>query len=128
MYETLLADCTRVLGPDHPDTLASRINLARAHQQAGHLPKAIDMYETLLADCTRVLGPKHPHTLTTRNNLALAYRDRGNVPKAIALRHQAALANKARIPGPDHPKEGTVSSVLPNPQNDKWKRRNRKSR
>ena len=119
---------TKALGRDHPHTLTARINLARAHQQAGHLPKAIDMYETLLADCTRVLGPKHPHTLTTRNNLALAYRDRGNVPKAIALRHQAALANKARIPGPDHPKEGTVSSVLPNPQNDKWKRRNRKSR
>ena len=128
MHQALLPDMTRVLGPDHPNTLAARINLARAHQQAGHLPKAIDMYETLLADCTRVLGPKHPHTLTTRNNLALAYRDRGNVPKAIALRHQAALANKARIPGPDHPKEGTVSSVLPNPQNDKWKRRNRKSR
>ena len=128
MHEALLPDMTRVLGPDHPHTLAARINLAGAHRQAGHLSTAIDMYETLLADCTRVLGPNHPHTLTTRNNLALAYRDTGNVPKAIALRHQAALANKAHIPGPDHPKEGTVSSVLPNPQNDKWKQRSRKSR
>ena len=90
--------------------------------------KGVEKYEALLTEQTKNLGPDHPHTLTTRNNLALAYRDTGNVPKAIALRHQAALANKAHIPGPDHPKEGTVSSVLPNPQNDKWKRRSRKSR
>ena len=128
MYEALLPDQTRALGPDHPDTLATRINLATAHRQAGHVSAAIDMLEALLTDCTRILGPNHPHTLTARGNLTAAHQDAGNLPKVIALRHQAALANKARIPGPDHPKEGTVSSALPNPQNDKWKRRSRKSR
>ena len=128
MYEALLADQTRVLGPDHPDTLTTRNNLATALQESGNLQKAIAMYEALLADEIRVLGPDHPDTLTTRNNLATARRDAGNLPKVIALRHQAALANKAHILGPDHPKEGTVFSALPNPQNDKWKRRNRKSR
>ena len=128
MYEALLTDRTRLLGPDHPHTLTTRNNLANAHQEGGNLQKAIAMYEALLTDMTRVLGPDHPNTLATRNNLALAYRDTGNLPKVIALRHQAALANKARIPGPDHPKEGTVSSALPNPQNNKWRRINRKSR
>ena len=128
MHQALLPDMTRLLGPDHPHTLTTRGNLATAHRESGNLQKAIAMYEALLADRTRVLGPDHPDTLATRNNLALAYRDTGNVPKAIVLRHQAALTNKARIPGPDHPKEGTASSTLPNPQNDKWKRRNRKSR
>ena len=128
MYEALLPDMTRVLGPDHPHTLATRINLATVHRQAGHVSAAIDMLEALLTDCTRILGPNHPHTLTARGNLTAAHQDAGNLPKVIALRHQAALANKARIPGPDHPKEGTVSSALPNPQNDKWKRRSRKSR
>ena len=128
MFEALLPDQTRALGPDHPDTLGTRINLARAHQEAGHVSTAIDMLEALLTDCTRVLGPNHPHTRATRNNLAAAHQDAGNLPKVIALRHQAALANKARIPGPDYPKEGTVSSALPNPQNDKWRRINRKSR
>ena len=128
MHQALLPDMTRILGPDHPDTLTIRGNLADAYQEAGNVSTAIDMYEALLPDMTRILGPDHPNTLATRNNLALAYRDTGNVPKAIVLRHQAALTNKARIPGPDHPKEGTASSTLPNPQNDKWKRRNRKSR
>ena len=128
MFEALLPDQTRALGPDHPDTLGTRINLAAAYQEAGHLSTAIDMYEALLPDMTRVLGPDHPHTHIVRNNLATTHRDAGNLPKVIALRHQAALANKARIPRPDHPKEGTVSSALPNPQNDKWRRINRKSR
>ena len=33
--EPLAADCERVLGPDHPDTLASRNNLANAYVAAG---------------------------------------------------------------------------------------------
>ena len=88
----------------------------------------VEKYEALLPDMTRILGPDHPHTHIARNNLATTHRDAGNLPKVVALRHQAALANKAHIPGPDHPKEGTVSSVLPNPQKDIWRRRKRKSR
>jgi hypothetical protein len=30
LFERTLADCERVLGPDHPDTLQSRDNLAAA--------------------------------------------------------------------------------------------------
>jgi len=33
--EPLIADQERVLGPDHPDTLAARNNLANAYQAAG---------------------------------------------------------------------------------------------
>ena len=35
LLERTLADCERVLGPDHPDTLASRNNLAAAYRAAG---------------------------------------------------------------------------------------------
>jgi len=33
--EPLLADHEQILGPDHPDTLTSRNNLALAYQKAG---------------------------------------------------------------------------------------------
>jgi hypothetical protein len=59
-----------VLGPDHPDTLTTRINLAGMRGQAGDPAAAAAAYEDLLADRLRVLGPDHPDTLTTRNNLA----------------------------------------------------------
>jgi hypothetical protein len=35
LFEQTLPDRERVLGPDHPDTLGSRNNLATAYHQAG---------------------------------------------------------------------------------------------
>ena len=43
LYERTLADCERVLGPTHPDTLASRNNLAAAYQAAGRRAEAEDL-------------------------------------------------------------------------------------
>ena len=93
---------TDALGPDHPDTLATRGNLAIAYRESGNLQKAIDMFEDVLADCTRILGPNHPHTLATRNNLALAHQDAGHLSTAIDM-HQALLPDMTRLLGPDHP-------------------------
>ena len=68
-----------MLGPDHPDTLTSRNNLADAYQSAGRLDRAIPLYEQTLADRERVLGPDHPDTLASRNNLAYAYQSAGGL-------------------------------------------------
>ena len=61
-----------MLGPDHPQTLTSRNNLAYAYQDAGDLGRAIPLYEQTLADCVRVLGADHPQTKIVRGNLAAA--------------------------------------------------------
>ena len=90
------------LGPDHPDTLLARNNLALAHLEAGNASTAIDMYEALLPDPTRVLGPDHLHTLTTRNNLAGAHQQAGHLSTAIDM-YKALLADEIRILGPDDP-------------------------
>ena len=63
MHEQALAARERVLGPDHPDTLHSRNNLALAYQEAGRLDEAIPLLEQTLAARERVLGPDHPDTL-----------------------------------------------------------------
>ena len=70
----VLTDCVRVLGEDHPNTLASRNNLAGAYESAGRLGEAIPLYEQTLTDSVRVLGEDHPQTLASRNNLAGAYQ------------------------------------------------------
>jgi hypothetical protein len=72
LFERSLADRRRVLGDDHPSTLASRNNLAGAYQAAGDLDRAIPLLEATLADCTRVLGEDHPLTKTVRSNLLRA--------------------------------------------------------
>ena len=82
MHEQTLAARERVLGPDHPDTLTSRNNLAVAYQDAGRLDEAISLHEQTLAARERVLGPDHPDTLASRNNLALAYQDAGRTSEA----------------------------------------------
>ena len=82
MHEQALADRERVLGPDHPDTLDSRDNLALAYQAAGRTDEAIPLHEQALAAYERVLGPDHPDTLTSRNNLANAYRAAGRTDES----------------------------------------------
>jgi hypothetical protein len=74
MYEPLLVDRERVLGADHPDTLATRYKLALTYQDAERVDNAIAIYEPLLADSERILGPQHACTLATRDNLAAHMR------------------------------------------------------
>ncbi len=64
------------LGPDHPDTLTSRNNLAGAYRSAGRLDQAITLYEQTLTGCLRILGPDHPTTAVIRGNVARAHAAR----------------------------------------------------
>jgi len=68
-YEQLLADQRKVLGPDDPQTLFTRSNLAWLLGRSGRVAEAIMAFAQLLADQRRVLGPDAPQTLTTSNNL-----------------------------------------------------------
>ena len=106
-----LAGGVRVLGADHPDTLASRNNLAAAYQDAGDLGRAIPLYEQTLADRLRVLGADHPDTLASRNNLADAYQGAGDLGRAIPL-YEQTLADSERVLGADHPQTLTSRNNL----------------
>ena len=92
----------RVLGADHPDTLASRNNLAYAYESAGDLGRAVPLYEQTLTDRLRVLGADHPDTLASRNNLAYAYESAGDLGRAVPLFEQT-LTDRLRVLGADHP-------------------------
>jgi hypothetical protein len=73
---------TQELGPDHPDTLTSRNNLALTYGAAGRTDESIRLHEQALAARERVLGSDHPDTLQSRNNLANAYKDEGRTEEA----------------------------------------------
>jgi tetratricopeptide (TPR) repeat protein len=99
--EAVAADSARMLGLDHPDTLASGNNLAIACQEVGRTAEAIRLHERALAGRVRALGPDHPDTLASRNNLAAAYQQMGWPAEAITSFKQA-LAGRVRALGPDH--------------------------
>ncbi|MFG2676880.1 tetratricopeptide repeat protein, partial [Streptomyces sp. NPDC048445] len=110
-FERALATRERVLGDDHPDTLASRHNLASAYRVAGDTGRAIPLHERTLQDRERVLGDDHPDTLASRHNLAHAYRAAGNIGRAIPL-YERTLQDCERALGDDHPHTLTSRSNL----------------
>ena len=109
--ERTLADRERILGPDHPDTLFSRNNLAYAYQSAGRLAEGIPLFERNLADRERIMGRDHPDTISSRNNLAYAYQSAGRLDEAIPLIEQT-IADSERVLGPDHPHTLTYRNNL----------------
>jgi serine/threonine protein kinase len=90
------------LGPDHPDTLESRNDLALAHAFAGQYVEAIRLFEATLRAREAKLGPDHPDTLTSRNNLAMAYGAVGRYDEEMRLHEAVLRASEAKL-GPDHP-------------------------
>jgi tetratricopeptide (TPR) repeat protein len=99
------------LGPDHPDTLAVRANLARWLGEAGQPGQAAAQYRDLLTDSLRVLGPDHPDTLTTRANLAYWLGAAGQPDQATA-QYRDLLDDLLRVLGPDHPHTLTARDQL----------------
>ena len=74
LFEQVLDERKRLLGPDHPDTLTIRNSLAAAYHSAGRFYEAINAWEELLPDCQRVLGVEHPLTKRVEKNLEAAKR------------------------------------------------------
>jgi hypothetical protein len=93
---------TEQLGPDHPNTLTTRHNLAHWRGEAGDPAGAAAALEQLLDDYLRRLGPDHPNTLTTRHNLAY-WRGEAGDPVGAAAALEQLLDDRLRVLGPDHP-------------------------
>ncbi|THA23053.1 tetratricopeptide repeat protein [Streptomyces sp. A1547] len=98
----LANDTQHHLGPDHPNALTARRNLAYWRGEAGDAAGAAAALEHVLADVERVLGPDHPDTLIARHDLAGFRGDVGDVAGAAAALEQL-VADQTRVLGPDHP-------------------------
>jgi hypothetical protein len=68
--ETVLDESLRVLGAEHPHTLAARDCVAWWRGMAQGAAAALAGYGALRADTERLLGPEHPTTLDIRGTLA----------------------------------------------------------
>ncbi len=62
-YATRLPITEQVSGPEHPDTLTNRSNLAAWTGEAGDAAGARDQFAPLLPVFERALGPEHPVSL-----------------------------------------------------------------
>ena len=90
-------------GPEHPETLAARRDLAGWTGRAGDAAGARDQFAALLPIIERVLRSEHPDTLVTRHELAVWTGEAGD---AAGARDQfaALLPIRERVLGPEHPR------------------------
>jgi hypothetical protein len=96
--EELLTNHLRVLGPDHPDSLATRALISLQADGRGD-PAALAM---ILDSHVRALGRDHPQTLEIREALAFRRKDDGD-PAGATNDLQAVLSDQARVLGRSHP-------------------------
>ena len=111
LFERALSDHRRVLGKDHPHTLASASNLAADLRALGDYNRARQLDEDTLARSRRVLGEDHPDTLISGNNLALDLNGLGEYERAREL-NENTLTRRRRVLGEDHPSTLTSASNL----------------
>jgi hypothetical protein len=93
---------SRVLGPEHPDTLNAQRQFAYWTGQAGDPAEGRDQLAGLLPDLERVLGPEHPDTLNARAYLAYSTGQAGD-PAAARDQFAGLGADLERVLGPEHP-------------------------
>ena len=102
--ERLVADQERVLGPDHPDTLSSRNNLANAYGDAGRLDEAISLHERSWppanASWARITPTSCPRATTW--------------PPSTGKR-AASMRRSACTRGPDRPRTRPGHRITPTP-------------
>jgi len=103
LYQGVFEARARALGPEHPDTLIARSNLAWWTGETGNVAGARDECAALLPVIERALGPEHPDTLGARANLA---RWTGQAGDAAGARDQYAelLSVRERVSGAEHPR------------------------
>ena len=74
LLETALQTRRRVLGPDHPDTLASSHALANLYWFQGNYREAEPLYRDIVERRTRLLGADERDTLRANYDLASLYQ------------------------------------------------------
>jgi hypothetical protein len=92
----------KVLGAEHPDTLASMNNLASTYGSQGRWKEAEELEVQMKETWKRVLGVEHPDTLTSMDNLASTYWNQGRWREAEELQVQVMETWK-RVLGAEHP-------------------------
>ena len=97
------------LGPNHADTLSSRLQLAITQRQKGELISATENFETVLAARKELLGDDHPDSLSARHELSFT-RFLSGYANEVAQEQTEILQLRILLFGENHP--DTIRSRL----------------
>jgi serine/threonine protein kinase len=93
---------TKMLGPDHPETLTSMAHLARDYADLDRSADALRLNETTLVLRKARLGPDHRDTLQSMKAVACSWNHLGRHREAFTLFEETLSRQKATL-GPDDP-------------------------
>ena len=111
---------SRVLGPEHPDTLASRHRLIYAlNEEEKHVEAEAEARQVVKLR-EKILGLEHPDTLLSRYNLANALYHEGKYAEAERM-YRVVLKLDERVIGAEHPRTLAARIGLANSLNDQGK-------
>ena len=99
-YEPARAIFTKMLGPDHPDTLQCLIQLGISYGLQGRNQESVSLYEEILPICKAKLGPDARETLQCLNNLAMGLWMLDKHEEAIRIHREVLNIKKVKY-GPD---------------------------
>ena len=101
LFQRTLDGQRHTLGPDHPDTLATRFSLAREMAACGDHAGAEEEFRAVFVARQRKLGPDHRETLIVRFNMAQQMAARGDHAGAEEEFRAVFVARQRKL-GPDH--------------------------
>jgi non-specific serine/threonine protein kinase/serine/threonine-protein kinase len=101
MAEPALETRRRVLGDDHPQTLATMVNMGRLLYEMGRYDDASAYLTEALEGLRRVQGNDHPHTLNAINNMGVLLFDTGRLDEARPYLEEALEVRRETL-GDDH--------------------------
>jgi hypothetical protein len=102
MTRRAIAKLEEALGPDHPEVLDRKQDLAFGRLGMFDLEMAQSLYDELLEARQRVDGRDHVETLRTRSDMGWLAKRRGDFAGAVVAL-EACLADQRRVLGSVHP-------------------------
>jgi tetratricopeptide (TPR) repeat protein len=111
LEEEVLEARTRLLGPEHPDTIRAKVSLAATLCELGEYMPSLALEEEVVEAMTQLLGPDHLDTITAKNNLARTLARLGLYARARAVA-QEVIEARIRLLGPEHPETLSAKANL----------------
>lgn len=102
LLREVMAFEAKTLGETHPNTIASRTELAGLLRLQSRLAESEVLYDEALAAAQQGLGKTHPTTVAILNNLGLVYETQGLYDRAEPLFREALDTARATL-GESHP-------------------------
>ena len=103
LLDEVLERRSRVLGPEHPDTLSSRMERVVLQVDAGlDLERALEDTEAVATARREALGPGHPDTLNALYNQSNLLKQVGRAKEGLTLMREVWRTQAATV-GAEHP-------------------------